>query len=94
MATFSAKSIEAIKAAKSAAKKRGNKGAGWKALLQELKGVKLKKPSAPKDTAFEASYNRDFPVVAQREKKSSMPNWLLPAIGIAAITFFTLRKRK
>ena len=96
-ATATAKSVKKSKKSK-------GKGAGWNALLNEVKGMNVgklfggkrpEKDTAPKpDTAFSSSYNKDFVVTSKRQPKLSMPNWLLPAIGIAAITFFTFRKTK
>lgn len=84
-----------IQSAATATRKKRGKGQGWRALLGELKGMKLKRPGSS-EPAFKAEYSG--PPITIREKKikqsGNMPTWLIPVIGAAALAFIVLKKRK
>lgn len=84
-----------IQSAATATKNKRGKGQGWRALLGELKGMKLKRPGSS-EPAFKAEYSGPPITIREKKKKQTgtMPNWLIPVIGAAALAFIVLKKRK
>lgn len=81
--------------AATATKKNRGKGQGWRALLGELKGMKLKRPGSS-EPAFKAEYSgKPITIKDKKIKQSaSMPTWLIPALGAVALAFVVLKKKR